>query len=100
MLTVYGSKEKLLWLDNVEEPVYVLKCLQHHLFLCELDIGVISMGAIMDNAVHVQIEVVIDRYVCAGTWLICQRISLAEPAKEFGDPYKEIEYSAHIYSML
>ena len=68
--TVNSSKEKLLRLDDLEELLYVGEDLQDHLLLCELYIGVIAVCTVVNDAIHVQVEVVNDWHMRAGNGLV------------------------------
>jgi hypothetical protein len=93
-LTIYCSKEELLWLDDLEEPLYVGENLEDHLLFCQLNVRVIAMSTIVDDAVHVQVKVVDYGHLRACYGLVDQRIPLAEPAVEFGDSCKNYTRSS------
>lgn len=87
-LTIDGREKQLLRLHNLEQPINVFKCLQNHLLLCELDVRVIAMSAIVNDAIHVQVEVIEYRNIGAGTGLIGEWISLTQPSEELWNPCK------------
>lgn len=55
LLTVDGHEQQLPRLDDLNQLVDVMKDLDHHIVLGQLDLALVRMGAIVDDAVHVQI---------------------------------------------
>lgn len=86
LLTINGSKEELLRLHDLEQPLDVGENLDDHLLLSQLHVGVVAMCAVVDDTVHVQVEVVHHRHVSAGYRLVDERVPLAQPSVELGDP--------------
>ena len=89
LLTIDCSKKKLLWLDDLEKLLNIGKNLEYHFLLCQLDIGGIAMSAVVNNSIHVQVQVVNDGDMCAGYWLIDEGVSFTQPAIKLWNACKE-----------
>lgn len=57
-LTIDCHEQQLLGLDDLKQAVQVIEDAYNHLCLCELGIGVVSVGAVVDDAIHVQVQIV------------------------------------------
>ena len=58
--TVYGKKEQPLWLNKVDKLVEVVKNLEQHFRLCGLAVWIVAVSAVVDDAVHVKVQVIDD----------------------------------------
>lgn len=58
--TIHGHKEDLARLDDPEEHLQVMKDVCKNLFFrnAKVDILIIRVGALMDNSIHVKVEIV------------------------------------------
>lgn len=85
--TVDGQEHELLGLGDLDEFVQVHEDAQHHLCLCQAQRGVVRVRAVVDDAVHVEVQVVDLRGRlgrCHGH--IKERIPLAQPPVELWYP--------------
>ena len=73
---VDGHKHELLGLDDVEQLVEVHEDLFDHLFFRQFDVWVVPVRAIMDDAIHIEVEVVDDRDDGGTARLVDQRVAL------------------------
>lgn len=80
--TINGHEKQSLWLDNLKQLVKVGEDLDDHLLLSQLGAWIVSVRTIMNDAIHIQVQVVDQRSFANIGWLIEQRISLAQPAIE------------------
>ncbi len=69
----------------MEKPVQVSEDAHYHLIFRELDVGVVAVRAVVDDAVHVQIKVIHDRHNRGPSRHVDQRVALAEPSIKLGD---------------
>ena len=83
--TVDSHEEQLLWLHDLDQLLQVRKDLDNHLRLCQPRAGVVAVRAVVDDAVHVQVQVVHDWHAGAGNGLVDERVALAEPAVKLWD---------------
>ena len=83
--TVNGHEEQLLRLHDLEQLVQVVENFHNHLRLRQLGARIIAMRAVVDDAVHVQVQVVDLGDVGLRNGLVDQRIPLAQPPVELGD---------------
>ena len=88
LLTINRSEQQLLGLHDLEELLKVLEDLDNHLVLRELYIRIVSMRAVVDDAIHVQVQVVDHGHMGAGYGLIDQRVPLTQPSVKFGYTYR------------
>lgn len=58
--TVHRHEEQLLRLDHVEEKFKIEKNVLENLLLCDPEVNVVIVGmrTVVDDAVHVQVEIV------------------------------------------
>mmetsp|Transcript_72871 Transcript_72871/g.173594 ORF Transcript_72871/g.173594 Transcript_72871/m.173594 type:complete len:321 (-) Transcript_72871:17-979(-) len=88
--SINGHVEELLWLDDVEKPQDVLKSSHKYLFLiCHTETTSVVVGAGMNYAVHVQVQVVKLRYHVRDDVLIDEREPLRQVSKEPRDAHDE-----------
>ena len=78
--TVNGHEEEFLGLDYLKQLLQVVEDLYDHLRFCELCAWIIAMRAVVDDPVHVQIQVVHFWHVGLCNRLIDERVSLAQPS--------------------
>lgn len=99
--TVDSHEQELLRLSNADELVEVVEDFQNHVLLRQPDAALrIAMGAVVDHAVHVQVQVVDDRHDRAATRLVDERIPLAQPSVELGDTCgPEVEVAAREHEL-
>ena len=90
MLTINGHKEQPLWLDNLKQLVKVGENLDYHLLLSELRARIIAVRTIVNDAVHVEVQIVNYRRFANISWLVEQRVSFAQPAIEFRNPCRTL----------
>lgn len=85
-LTVYCHEQHLLWLDYLHQLLQVCKDLQHHGMLIVLDVSSVCVRAVVDDPIHVQVQVV-DLWgtLRCRDLLIEQGIPLGEPSVKLGD---------------
>ena len=81
--TIYGHEQQLLRLHNLEELLQIPEDLYDHLLFCYLPSWVIPMRAVVDDTVHVQVQVVDHWHVCFCYRLIYKRVPLAQPPIKF-----------------
>lgn len=86
-----GDVEEFLGFDDLrDDPVDIVPDVFHHFFLCEAlgDFLVVGVGAGVDDAVHVQVEVVeFGEEGQVGDDVVDGDVALGEPAVEFGDAH-------------
>ena len=94
MYTVDGHEEQLLGLHDLEQLVHVVEDLHDHLRLCKLGARVVAMRAVVDDAVHVQVQVVDLGDVGLRDGLVDEWVSLAHPSVELGDACSQTQKSS------
>jgi hypothetical protein len=88
-LTINRHEHQFAWLHDVDQLVQVAEDAYDHLRLCQLQVGVVRMRTVMNNAIHVQVQVVhLGRGLCCCDWHVEQWVPLTEPAVELGDSCK------------
>ena len=85
VLTINCHKQQPLWLYNLKQLVQVAKDLDDHFLLGKRGAWVISVCAVVNDAVHVQVQVVYERSFANIGWLVEQGVSFAQPSVELGD---------------
>ena len=83
--TVNGHEEQLLGLHDLEQLVQVVEDFNNHLRLRELRSRIIAMRTVVDDAVHVQVQVVNLGDVGLRNGLIDEGVPLAQPPVKLGD---------------
>lgn len=85
-LTIYSHEQHLLWLDYLHQLFQVCEYLQHHSMLVVLDVSAICVRAVVDDPIHVQVQVV-DLWgtLRCRDLLIEKGISFGKPSVELGD---------------
>ncbi len=73
----------------MEEFIKVGKDTHNHLIFRHFDVWVVAMCAIVDDAVHIEVEVVNDGDNGSPARLIDERVALAKPAVKFRDTWTE-----------
>ena len=86
--TVDGHEEELLGLDLAEQMLDVVEDLDEHLIFGKPCLGGrvgVVVGAVVNDTVHVEVEVIELGNAVFGDELGYGRIPLREPAEELGD---------------
>jgi len=53
--TIYGHEQQLLRLDDLHQLADVVKDAHYHLLLCQLHFRLVCVGAVMNDAIHVEV---------------------------------------------
>ena len=80
--TVNGHEEKLLGLHDLEQLLQVVEHFDNHFCLCQFCAWIIAMRAIVDDPIHIQVQVVYFWHVGFCYGLIHEWVSLAQPSVE------------------
>lgn len=84
-VTINCHEQQLLWLDNLEQLVKVAKDFDNHFLLSQLGSRIVAMRAVVDDSIHVKVEVVYKRGLANIGWLVEQGISLTQPTVKLRD---------------
>ncbi len=83
--TVDGHKQQFAGLNNFKELFQVFEYPDKHLVFAELEVGVVAVGTVVDDAVHVEVQVVKLREGTRANGLVDKGVALREPAVKLGD---------------
>jgi hypothetical protein len=76
--TIDGDEQQLLWPYDLHQFVDVIKDADHHFLLCQLDLLLIRMAGLVDDAVGIQVQIVnVRRCLCGRELLVEERVALA-----------------------
>ena len=84
-LTVNCHQEQLLGLDDLKQAVQVVEDAYSHLCLHELGVGGVSVGAVVNAAIHVQVQVMVTGICALSAGWFQEGSPLAEPSADLGD---------------